>query len=195
MRWLSENSAAVPAIATIVLIAITVLYVWLTARLAGSAREQADAANSQAAAALETVRLMKEAAERERDRVIDEAMNATERRWTALQGLHEGAERLLEDLESLPEAIGSSPPIDHLRAAHIWDSGALAELQHTADRTADDSIQMAVLNVVPAVAWLRTRISQVQTPKGAKLRGVACTIRAGVWRASGRGHRGGTLAI
>jgi hypothetical protein len=40
--WLNENSGAIQAVSTIVLVAITGWYAWLTKRLASTAREQLD---------------------------------------------------------------------------------------------------------------------------------------------------------
>lgn len=53
MTWIQDNSAAIQAIATVVLVLVTVVYVLFTGSLARRAKDQADAAKSQADAAKE----------------------------------------------------------------------------------------------------------------------------------------------
>ncbi len=56
MSWLQDNSAAIQAVATLVLVAVTIIYVYFTRSLANQAKEQAEAAMTQADAAKESRR-------------------------------------------------------------------------------------------------------------------------------------------
>ena len=53
MMWLQENSAAIQAVSTLVLVVVTIFYVYFTRSLANEAKEQAEAAKHQAEAAKE----------------------------------------------------------------------------------------------------------------------------------------------
>jgi hypothetical protein len=64
MTWLQQNSGAVQAIATIVLVAVTVVYVYFTRSLANKAKEQAEAAKAQADAAMTQADAVKESLSR-----------------------------------------------------------------------------------------------------------------------------------
>ena len=123
MTWIQDNSAAIQAVATVVLVLVTIVYVLFTRSLARRAKDQADAAKSQADAAKEGWdRTYEDGLETQRQLVKRQAIDharaeLADRLAASRHYLHDAA----STLDSVYDGQGGFPEIADLKSRRLYE--------------------------------------------------------------------------